>query len=167
MILYIGTKVIKAKPMTRLAYNQFRGWDLPANENGEDEGYLVEYTDGGKPNVEGYVGYVSWSPKEQFENAYRETTGLSFGLALEAIKKGKKVARYGWNANGEWITLIMSIHDPVSPGQKFPIYRLSLIEESPGATAIPWLGIKTNNNKFVPWTPSQSDMLADDWFCLD
>ena len=69
---YIGTKVINATPMTRLAYNQFRGWALPANENGEDAGYLVEYTDGGSRNTETYAGYVSWSPKEQFEGAYRE-----------------------------------------------------------------------------------------------
>ena len=54
---YIGTKIINASPMTRLAYNQLRGWMLPANENGDDAGYLVEYVDGGKPNLEGYAGY--------------------------------------------------------------------------------------------------------------
>jgi hypothetical protein len=60
MKTYIGTKIIKATPMTRLAYNQLRGWALPSNENGDDAGFLVEYTDGGKPNLEGYAGYVSW-----------------------------------------------------------------------------------------------------------
>lgn len=68
---YIGTKVINAKPMNRLEYNEFRGWTLPADENGADEGYLVEYVDGGKPNTPQYAGYVSWSPKEQFEKAYK------------------------------------------------------------------------------------------------
>ncbi len=53
---YIGTKIINAKPINRADYNTFRGWELPANENGADEGYLVEYLDGGKPNVEGYAG---------------------------------------------------------------------------------------------------------------
>ena len=67
---YIGTKLIKAQPMTRAEYNTYRGWALPADENGADEGYLVEYLDGGKPNVPGHAGYVSWSPKEQFETAY-------------------------------------------------------------------------------------------------
>lgn len=69
---YIGTKTILAEAMTRAAYNAFRGWQLPADENGADDGYLVEYVDGGKPNVPGRAGYVSWSPKEQFDNAYRE-----------------------------------------------------------------------------------------------
>lgn len=69
---FIGTKIILAVAMTRAAYNEFRGWPLPADENGADEGYLVEYQDGGKPNVPTHAGYVSWSPKEQFDNAYRE-----------------------------------------------------------------------------------------------
>ena len=70
---YIGTKVINAKPMNRLDYNIFRGWVLPEDENGSDEGYLVEYTNGSKPNHPDYEGYISWSPKEQFENTYVET----------------------------------------------------------------------------------------------
>jgi hypothetical protein len=68
---YIGTKVVLAGPMTRQEYNNYRGWQLPSNENGADEGYLVEYEPDGKPNVEGHQGYVSWSPKEQFDKAYR------------------------------------------------------------------------------------------------
>lgn len=74
---FIGTKIINAKPMYRLAYNQFRGWPLPADENGDDDGYLVEYTDGGKPNTAQYAGYVSWSPKEQFEKAYKEAKTIT------------------------------------------------------------------------------------------
>ena len=70
MKIYIGTKILNAKPMTRAAYNSFRGWPLPADENGADEGYLVEYADGGAPNTVQYAGYVSWSPKTQFEQAY-------------------------------------------------------------------------------------------------
>jgi hypothetical protein len=69
---YIGTKVIQGWPMTRAAYNTYRGWALPENENGADEGYLVEYLDGGKPNDSRHAGYISWSPKAQFDAAYRE-----------------------------------------------------------------------------------------------
>lgn len=59
---YVGTKLIEAEPMTRGAYNKYRGWTIPANENPDDPGYLVRYPD----------GYVSWSPKEIFDAAYRE-----------------------------------------------------------------------------------------------
>lgn len=69
--LFIGTKIVKAEPMTRQAYNDYRGWTVPADEDPADDGYLVEYTDGGKPNVQDRAGYVSWTPKEQFDKAYR------------------------------------------------------------------------------------------------
>lgn len=82
MKMYIGTKVIKAKPLTRSEWCAFRGWVLPADENGADEGYLVEYTDGGKPNTPNYAGYVSWSPKDVFDRAYVECADPS-ALALE------------------------------------------------------------------------------------
>jgi len=28
---------------------------------------------------------------------------------------------------------------------------------------LPWIGIKTADNKFVPWLASQTDILAEDW----
>lgn len=69
---YIGTKLLRARPMNRLDYNQYRNWALPENENGEDEGYLVEYQDGGSSNDPRHKGYISWSPKDVFERTYKE-----------------------------------------------------------------------------------------------
>lgn len=43
--LYIGTKTVHASPMTRAAYNDYRGWKLPENENGDDAGFLVMASD--------------------------------------------------------------------------------------------------------------------------
>ena len=59
---YVGVKLIEAKPMTRGDYNKYRGWTIPEDENPNDEGYLVKYSD----------DYVSWSPKGVFDEAYRE-----------------------------------------------------------------------------------------------
>ena len=70
--IFESHKQVHRFPMTRLEYNEYRGWELPANEDGADEGYLVEYLDGGKPNDERHAGYISWSPKEQFDNGYTE-----------------------------------------------------------------------------------------------
>ena len=101
---YIGTKVIHARPMTRQAYNDYRGWQLPDNEDGADDGYLVEYADGGRANDSRHAGYISWSPKDVFERAYCEVgQGLSFGDALKALKAGQRVARAGWNGKGMFV----------------------------------------------------------------
>ena len=76
---YIGSKLIEAEPMTRGAYNEYRGWTIPKDENPEDEGYIVKYSD----------DYVSWSPKEVFDKAYMEVddnkelpSGVSIGSKM-------------------------------------------------------------------------------------
>ena len=160
--LYIGTKMINAEPMTRAAYNVFRGWELPADENGDDEGYLVEYLDGGKPNTTTHAGYVSWSPKEQFDNTYRKTSGMSFGLAVEAVKKGKKIARAGWNGIGMFLFLV--------PGSTFKVNRALLLGIYPEGTEINYhshIDMKTADGTIVPWLASQTDVLADDWIVVE
>lgn len=63
--------------MNRGEYNKYRGWNIPENENAEDEGYLVKYQD----------GYESWSPKKQFEEAYQGYQGMTFEMALELLEK--------------------------------------------------------------------------------
>lgn len=143
---FYGTKRINAKPMTRAEYNIFRGWELPSNENGDDTGYLVEYLDGGKPNVEGFTGYVSWSPSEQFEKAYQPNTALSFGHALVALQEGKRVARAGWNGKGMWL---------------FWVEAWNCQEER--YSNCPFTAMKTSDNKIVPWLCSLTDMAANDW----
>ena len=157
---YIGTKIILALAMSRLAYNDYRGWDLPANENGADEGYLVECTDGGAPNHPDHAGYISWSPKVQLDNAYRPTDGMSFGLALEALKLGRRVARAGWNGKGMWLVL-----DPgsvVSEAREGSAYHKAGISGS--FTINPHIDMRTATGEMQPgWLASQTDMLADDW----
>lgn len=160
--LFIGTKQVTALAMTRLAYNQYRGSELPADENGADEGYLVEYLDGGKPNHPAHVGYISWSPKAQFDAAYRPVSGLTFGLAVEALKQGKRVARVGWNGKGMFLFLVA--------GSRFQVNRPPLLGIYPEGTTIdycPHIDMRTADGKIVPWLASQTDVLAEDWVVVD
>lgn len=89
---YIGTKIIEAEPAYRCMDGQGRVTitDDPSeafpNFPSVEDGYRVRYAD----------GYVSWSPKEAFEEAYRPTDAMNFGLAIEAAKRGAKIARRGW-----------------------------------------------------------------------
>lgn len=159
---FIGTKLINATPMNRLAYNVLRGWALPKDEDGSNDGYLIEYLDGGQANHPEYDGYISWSPKTVFENAYRPVMGMSFGLAVEALKMGKKVARAGWNGKGMFLFLVA--------GSTFQVNRPPLNQFYPEGTTInycPHIDMKTADDKIVPWLASQTDVLADDWMMAE
>lgn len=142
---YIGTKLINAKPMTRGEYNKYRGWEVPDNENPEDAGYLVEYQDSPIANTPDHAGYVSWSPKDVFDKAYRQSDGMPFGLAIEALKRGFLVSRKGWNGKGMWLQLIKPLSD----------------------VHLAYIQMKTVDDTYVPWLASQTDMLADDWTIVE
>lgn len=146
---YIGTKIVDARPMTRGEYNIFRGWQIPENENPEDEGYLVKYPD----------GYISWSPKSVFEEAYRECDSMPFGLAVEAMKKGKKVKRKGWNGKNQYIQLATGISYKSADGE-----IVNCEHDAIGNKAIAFVG---TSGVQMGWLASQADMLADDWVFVD
>ncbi len=68
-------KEVNAKPMSLGSYNDYRGWDMPSNENPDDEGYLVEYIDSPSDKMpHGFTNYISWSPKSVFESGYSVMT---------------------------------------------------------------------------------------------
>lgn len=152
---FYGTKRILAIPMTRGAYNQYRGWVVPANENPHDAGYLVEYTDGGKPNDERHSGYISWSPADVFDLAYKPINAMTFGHALEALKEGRRVARAGWNGKGMYLLY-------VGP-QDWNFDNDNVEEKEADFQCYAFIVMKTADNKFVPWLASQTDVLAEDW----
>lgn len=163
---FIGTKVINAMPMTRQEYNDFRGWQLPADENGSDPGFLVEYTDGGQANTPQYAGYVSWSPQGVFERSYRPTQGMTFGQALEALKINQKVARSGWNGKGMWLSLSGSCDGHLIEADKFwsPHNRAHAVKQGGYARVLPSITMKTATGEILMgWLASQTDMLAEDW----
>jgi hypothetical protein len=162
---YIGVKEINAQPMNRQAYNDFRGWQLPDNENGDDEGFLVEYIDGGAPNTPEFMGYVSWSPKDVFARAYKPADGMTFGLALEALKRGSKVARKGWNGKGMWLILVPGrLNVKVQEGTPYG----NVLSPSTAIEILPHIDMWTTNSEgrraMLPgWLASQTDMLSSDW----
>jgi hypothetical protein len=166
MARFIGTKSIRAIPMDRLTYNVYRGWTVPVNEDGADQGFLVEYTDGGKPNDPRHEGYISWSPKEQFENAYRTNGRMTFGDAIYSMKKGMRVSRQGWNGKDMWIAMSGPMEGSTIEASKFwsPHNEAFAISNGGSATVLPTITMKTADGKILMgWLASQSDMFAEDW----
>ena len=77
---------------------------------------------------------------------------FSFGDAVEILKKGARVAREGWNGKGMWLGLVNTGYYDVGCSVVNDIDSL-----------LHWIGMKTADNKFVPWLASQTDVLAEDW----
>lgn len=71
---------------------------------------------------------------------------LTFGQALEHIKNGVKMQRIGWNGKNMYIAYVPAT------GVMYEEHEM-----------LPWIGMKTADNKFVPWLASQTDILANDW----
>ena len=165
---YIGVKEIKARPMNRREYNNYRGWELPSDENGDDEGFLVEYLDGDQANHPGHEGYISWSPKAVFENAYRKMDGMTFGLAIETMKKGHKVARKGWNGKRMFVYMVggqMVNGDSLKGAALSHVHpTLTGPTDETRVKICPHIDMKAADGSIiVGWLASQTDMLSEDW----
>lgn len=131
---YIGTKIIQAEP----------------GQKAGKEGYRVVYP----PD-----GYESWSPKDVFEAAYRETSGMNFGLALEAAKMGKKIARMGWKGKAQYVELATNVSYKNCAGE--------IVNAEHAATGNAALAFVGTSGVQLGWLASQADMLADDWYIAD
>lgn len=142
---FIGTKIIEATPAVRVDGKVYElNESIPKSINRED-GYKIRYKD----------GYESWSPKSVFEEAYRPIDGMTFGIAIEAAKQGKKIKRRGWNGKNQYIELATDIIYKNSEG------KLKINEhDAIGNKAFAFVG---TSGIQMGWLASQADMLAEDW----
>lgn len=75
--LFTCSNLVRAWSMNRLEYNKYRGWILPDDEDGSDEGYLIESLgsgDGGASSVKNHPdheGHISWLPVGQFNSIHK------------------------------------------------------------------------------------------------
>ena len=155
---YVGTKIVQAEPAWLVFEKEGEAGEIVVQDHDLElttaktvlNGYKVVYED----------GYESWSPKEVFEAAYRRTDGMNFGLALEAAKKGLRIARAGWNGKGMYVFLAEEMD--------FHTYAdISEFEET-GVKVLDCLCMRTADGSICPgWLASQTDMLADDWMIVE
>lgn len=138
---YIGTKIIEAEPCD--------AWKNFGDHKVGEPGYKVRYED----------GYESWSPKDVFEKAYRSMDGLPFGLAIEAAKKGLRIARKGWNGKEQYVELASAISYTGPDGK-----TVNANHDAIGNQAMAFVG---TSGVQLGWLASQADMLAEDWVVLE
>lgn len=81
---------------------------------------------------------------------------MNFSETLEQLKLGHKGARAGWNGKGIFVELqIPDTHSRMTSPYIF-IDSTGLQTENPNSP----------KNR-VPWAPSQTDIMAEDWEILD
>ena len=157
---YIRCHMVEAEPMTYGEYQAFRNQALPADERYGQEGYKVIYPD----------GYISWCPKDQFEAAGRPVDGMPFGMAIELMKRGKKVARRGWNGKGMWLCVPLCNGPKEIPAAGIWGKPNAEYAEQNGGTVkvMPYVTMKAADGTIVMgWLASQTDMLSDDWVIVE
>ena len=84
---------------------------------------------------------------------------MNFGEALEALKRGARVARAGWNGKGMFLYYV--------PPDIYPA-RTEIAKSYIGAmvTYHAYIAMKATDNTVFPWTPNMLDVLAEDWETL-
>lgn len=65
------------------------------------------------------------------------------GWAIKQMRNGSKVTREGWNGKDMWLAL--------------------QVPDANSKMSLPYVYIKTVDDKLVPWLCSQTDLLATDW----
>ena len=155
---FIGTKIVQAEHALRCWMPGGTKVIIPRTDEKIREGTTDAMCEAGYRVVyEG--GYESWSPKDVFEDAYRRTDGMNFGLAIEAAKIGHRIARKGWNGKGQYVELGRNFRYDTCDGKE----QWTFHEDIDGM-ALVFVGTRGTQ---VGWLASQADMLADDWYIVE
>lgn len=92
---------------------------------------------------------------------------MNFGDAIEAVKKGYRARRAGWNGRGMWVAY-SSGHESL-PWDAFwaPANREYAKRNGGYAKVLPCFTMKTADGAILMgWLASQTDMDANDWEIL-
>jgi invasion protein IalB len=88
---------------------------------------------------------------------------MTFGQAIEAMKKGKKLLVSGWNGKGMYLYYVPANRLPTDHGGWSRACRPAMMASS----TMPPTSPCSLQNEVVPWLASQTDMLAEDWSIVD
>lgn len=143
---YTYNAKVQVRPIKLGEYNLYRGWEISADDNPDDDGFLCLREDGS----------ATWVPKDLFLNthvdgAYHSVSGMSFGAAMEVLKAGGKVARPGWNGTGMHL-------EAQFPDKNSKVTFPYLVMTIPGCEE----GVRR-----LPWQPAQVDIFQDDWMAVE
>lgn len=111
------------------------------------------------PSLEKKLDFIEQIRQEAVKQAVAAVKDevFDFSDALYFLKhESVKVARQGWNGKGMFLTYI----DEWGAGVTNPA-------DFTGTSVSPFIAMKTEDNKLVPWLASQTDLLAVDWVIVE
>jgi hypothetical protein len=79
----------------------------------------------------------------------------------QALKGGERISRENWNAAGQFVVLQPGYPEGV-PANANAAAAFGVPEGEP-IKIRPYLSLRTADGSFVPWQPTVSDVLAEDW----
>lgn len=95
---------------------------------------------------------------------------MRFGEALAHARKGRKIAREGWNGKNMYVYM--------KPGRIIPLemWKATMPSERPTqaekkkgyVVVLPHLDMmNADGERVIGWLASQMDLMIDDWFVVD
>lgn len=97
---------------------------------------------------------------------------FGFGEAIKYLQRGFKLARKGWNGKGTYLFYVPEKKYYICDGKLERMAAgvdeyVEMRDPLPRPDYLPYIAMKTADNKCVPWLASQTDMLAADWCFAD
>lgn len=86
---------------------------------------------------------------------------MTFGKAIEELKKGNRVARKGWNGKGMFVVYQKGYPQGINCNRQTA--EAWGIKEGDLFIVNPYLQIKNVDGSHSMWVPSINDCLSDDW----
>ena len=90
---------------------------------------------------------------------------MDFSEALQVCKWGAKITRDNWNAPGQYVVHQNGYPEGIEVNKNTA--EATGLEEGTTAKFAPYLLLHNAEGVFVPWQPTQGDVLAEDWVALN
>lgn len=91
--------------------------------------------------------------------------GLTFGEAIQLMKKGAKIARKGWNGKGMFVVYQKGYPDGI-PCNKQTAEAFGY-KEGELFKCRPYMQMRCADGTHQMWVASQSDILTEDWYVVE
>lgn len=124
--------------------------------------------------IKGIKGEFYPCKADIFENSYLpmyESEEMTFGQAIEALNRGDKVSRKGWNGKGMylWKKQTFEITPEICSDPKL---KQAVIDNGGKLLGLPTICMYTHDSSgrkavLTGWQPSQSDIFGKDWAIVE